>query len=108
LVLSSPFAIVWFAAVGGVLIAQAGGQNWFSVISFVMDFFVAGLCWTGILCAVTYHGSKNLNRSALSVLFNISVGIGFLTYRVAFSGYQALILGISEPILKKMYGPMNI
>lgn len=102
LALSSPSAIIWFTAVGGVLIAEAGGQNWLSTTSFLVGFFIAGLCWTLILCAIAHHGSKTLDSSALTTCYLISaLLLVFLTYQVALSGYQTLILGISEPILQK-------
>lgn len=95
LALSSPSAIIWFTAVGGVLIAEAGGQNWLTTTSFLVGFFIAGLCWTFALCAIAHHGSKAFDSKALTICYLISaLLLVFLTYQVALSGYQSLILGI--------------
>jgi L-lysine exporter family protein LysE/ArgO len=94
LALSSPSAIVWFAAVGGALIAQSGVQGWHATGYFLGGFFIAGVLWTVILCAAAAKGGKVFGSKALSFCYFASaVLFAFFAWQVVSSGYRSLILG---------------
>lgn len=94
LALSSPSAIIWFAAVGGALIAQSGVQGWRATGSFLGGFFVAGILWTVTLCFAAANGGKVFGARALSYCYFASAGLfAFFAWQVVSSGYRSLILG---------------
>jgi L-lysine exporter family protein LysE/ArgO len=95
LALSSPSAIVWFAAVGGALIAQSGVQGWQATGSFLAGFFGAGFLWTVAVCFVARQGGKVFGTKALSFCYFASAALfAFFAYQVVSSGYRTLILGL--------------
>jgi L-lysine exporter family protein LysE/ArgO len=95
LALSSPSAIVWFAAVGGALIAQSGVRNWEATGSFLAGFFGAGLLWTVAVCLVARQGGKVFGTKALSFCYFASAALfAYFAYHVVSSGYRTLLLGL--------------
>jgi L-lysine exporter family protein LysE/ArgO len=70
LALASPTAIVWFAAVGGSVIAAYGGQRRV-LVPFAAGFFLAGVAWSVVLAfgaaALSRWGGRRLVR-ALSLV----------------------------------------
>jgi L-lysine exporter family protein LysE/ArgO len=95
LALSSPSAIVWFAAVGGALIAQAGIQGWEATGRFLVGFFVAGVVWTCAICLVARLGGRAFGAKALSFCYFASAALFvFFAWQVVSSGYRTLILGL--------------
>ncbi|GLS03584.1 lysine transporter LysE [Chitiniphilus shinanonensis] len=62
LALASPSAILWFAAVGGSLIAQATDGSALSAARFLAGFFSGGLAWTVFIVVTASHGGKLLGR----------------------------------------------
>jgi L-lysine exporter family protein LysE/ArgO len=95
LALSSPSAIVWFAAVGGALIAQSGVKGWVATGSFLAGFFVAGVAWTCSLCLAARQGGKAFGARALSFCYFASAALFvFFGWQVVTSGYRSLILGL--------------
>ncbi|WP_332262253.1 LysE family translocator [Paraburkholderia sp. SOS3] len=95
LALSSPSAIVWFAAVGGALIAQSAMQGWKSTGPFLAGFFVAGVAWTCALCLIARAGGKAFGTKALSFCYLASATLFvFFAWQVVSSGYRTLILGL--------------
>lgn len=95
LALSSPSAIVWFAAVGGALIAQSGVEGWEATGSFLAGFFGAGVLWTVAVCTIARQGGKVFGTSALAVFYFASAALfAFFAYKVVSSGYRTLILGL--------------
>jgi L-lysine exporter family protein LysE/ArgO len=94
LALSSPSAIVWFAAVGGSLIAQSGVSGWQATGSFLGGFFAAGLVWTGSVCFVARQGGKRFGARGLSFCYFASAALfAFFAFQVVTSGYRTLIVG---------------
>lgn len=94
LALSSPSAIIWFAAVGGALIAQSGVQGWRATGSFLGGFFVAGVLWTVALCSAASKGGRVFGTKALSFCYFASAALfAFFAWQVVSSGYRSLILG---------------
>lgn len=93
LALSSPSAIIWFAAVGGALIAQSNVQGWRATGYFLGGFFVAGVLWTVVLCAAATKGGKVFGARALSLCYFASAALfAFFAWQVVTSGYKSLIL----------------
>ncbi|SAL45178.1 LysE family protein [Caballeronia choica] len=64
LAVSSPSAILWFAAVGGALIAKAGATSPVSASVFLTGFFFGGLGWTLFICTLASHGRTDANARA--------------------------------------------
>jgi L-lysine exporter family protein LysE/ArgO len=65
LAVSSPSAILWFAAVGGALIAKAGATSASTAPVFLGGFFAGGLVWTLFICALASHGRKRAGTGLL-------------------------------------------
>lgn len=96
LAMSSPSAILWFAAVGGTLIARSGGDDLASSGLFLMGFFCAGLVWCAGVCLAATQGGKLLGDKLLrySYLASAAIFCYFAVY-VILSGYQEFIVGTS-------------
>ena len=94
LAMSSPSAILWFAAVGGTLISRSGGGGLLSAGQFLAGFFCAGVLWCVAICAVASQGGKLLGDRLLRYCYVASAGIfaWFAVYVIG-SGYQEFILG---------------
>ncbi|SEN38198.1 L-lysine exporter family protein LysE/ArgO [Pseudomonas sp. ok272] len=94
LAMSSPSAILWFAAVGGTLIARSGGGSLVSAGLFLAGFFCAGLLWCAALCLAATQGGKLLGDKLLrySYLASAAIFCYFAVY-VILSGYQEFIVG---------------
>ncbi len=75
LALSSPSAIVWFAAVGGALIAQSGVQGWQATSMFLGGFLAAGVVWTISICLVARQGGKLFGARALTFCYYASAAL---------------------------------
>ncbi len=92
LALSSPSAIVWFAAVGGALIAKAGATNARMASAFLIGFFLGGLCWTLFLCTLASQGRKRAGASLLRACHIASALLfAYLAYTVIVDGYRDLV-----------------
>jgi len=98
LAMSSPTAILWFAAVGGVLISRSGGGSLLEAGLFLSGFFAAGLVWCLSLCGIASHGGRLLGDRLLtwSYLLSAAIFCYFAVY-VIVSGYREFIL--SSPAL---------
>jgi L-lysine exporter family protein LysE/ArgO len=93
LALSSPSAILWFAAVGGVLIAKAGATTASTASLFLAGFFLGGLVWTLFLCALASHGRKRAGSGLLRSCHALSALLfAYFSYSVIVDGYRDLIL----------------
>lgn len=60
LAMASPTSILWFAAVGGTLIAQATDGTWLSTMDFLVGFFAGGVAWTLFIALASHHGGKSM------------------------------------------------
>ncbi|WDY56717.1 LysE family translocator [Pseudomonas sp. PSKL.D1] len=98
LAMSSPTAILWFAAVGGVLISRSGGGSMVDAGLFLSGFFAAGLVWCMGLCSIASHGGRLLGDRLLtwSYLLSAAIFCYFAVY-VVISGYREFILA-SPPL----------
>ncbi|MGE8324927.1 LysE family translocator [Pseudomonas urmiensis] len=93
LAMSSPSAILWFAAVGGVLISRSGAGSMLDAGLFLSGFFAAGLLWCVSLCGIASHGGRLLGERLLtwSYLLSAAIFCYFAVY-VIVSGYREFIL----------------
>ncbi|MGJ7549179.1 LysE family translocator [Pseudomonas alloputida] len=98
LAMSSPSAILWFAAVGGVLIARSGGGSLLDAGLFLGGFFAAGMVWCMGICGIASHGGRLLGDRLLtwSYLLSAAIFCYFAVY-VIISGYREFILA-SPPL----------
>jgi L-lysine exporter family protein LysE/ArgO len=93
LALSSPSAIIWFAAVGGALIAKAGATNALTASLFLGGFFFGGLSWTLFLCTLASHGRKRAGAGLLRACHIASALLfAYLAYSVIVDGYRGLVV----------------
>ena len=93
LAVSSPSAILWFAAVGGALIAKAGATGPVSASAFLIGFFCGGLGWTLFICSLASHGRKRAGTALLRACHVLSaVLFAYFAYSVIVNGYHDLIL----------------
>lgn len=93
LAVSSPSAILWFAAVGGALIAKAGATGTASASLFLTGFFLGGLGWTVFICSLASHGRKRAGTGLLRACHVLSaVLFAYFSYSVIVNGYHDLIL----------------
>jgi L-lysine exporter family protein LysE/ArgO len=60
LALSSPTAILWFAAVGGSVIAAHATQS-SALLPFLSGFFAAGVAWTFVIAMLTGYAHRRLS-----------------------------------------------
>jgi L-lysine exporter family protein LysE/ArgO len=99
LAMSSPSAILWFAAVGGTLIARSGGGSLLSSGLFLSGFFCAGLLWCGGLCLAATQGGKLLGDKLLRYSYMASAAIFcYFAVYVIVSGYREFVssAGVAE------------
>jgi L-lysine exporter family protein LysE/ArgO len=70
--LASPSAIIWFAAVGGSLIAQSGADTPSSLLALLGGFFLAGASWCVFVIGVAAYGGQALGPRFRQVCHLIS------------------------------------
>ncbi|MEX3857721.1 LysE family translocator [Paraburkholderia sp. BR10923] len=93
LAVSSPSAILWFAAVGGALIAKAGATSPTTALIFLGGFFLGGLCWTLFICGLGSHGRKRAGAGLLRACHVLSALLfAYFSYSVIVNGYRDLIV----------------
>lgn len=93
LAVSSPSAILWFAAVGGALIAKAGATSPRTAALFLGGFFLGGLCWTIFICGLGSHGRKRAGAGLLRICHVLSALLfAYFSYSVIVNGYHDLIV----------------
>ncbi|MEM5404741.1 MULTISPECIES: LysE family translocator [Paraburkholderia] len=93
LALSSPSAILWFAAVGGALIAKSGATSAGAASLFLLGFFAGGLAWTLFICGLASHGRKRAGTGLLRACHVLSALLfAYFSYSVIVHGYREMIL----------------
>ncbi|MGF6968604.1 L-lysine exporter family protein LysE/ArgO [Paraburkholderia sp. WC7.3g] len=93
LAVSSPSAILWFAAVGGALIAKTGATTPATALIFLGGFFLGGLCWTLFICGLGSHGRKRAGTGLLRACHVLSALLfAYFSYSVIVNGYHDLIV----------------
>ncbi len=93
LALSSPSAILWFAAVGGALIAKSGATSTGAGALFLSGFFLGGLGWTLFLCSLASHGRKRAGTGLLRACHVVSALLfAWFSWSVIVHGYHDLVV----------------
>ncbi|MFM0736581.1 LysE family transporter [Paraburkholderia xenovorans] len=99
LAVSSPSAILWFAAVGGALIAKAGATGVATAPVFLGGFFLGGLCWTLFICGLGSHGRKRAGTGLLRACHVLSALLfAYFSYSVIVNGYRDLIVQTAQAV----------
>lgn len=92
LAMSSPTAIIWFAAVGGALISSSGDNGFESASLFLAGFFTAGVLFAGVLCFIASQGGKILGDKLLKYSYFASSAIfAYFAGYVIINGYTELL-----------------
>lgn len=92
LAMSSPSAILWFATVGGAIISRMGQHSLAASGLFLSGFFIAGVCWTCLLCLAGSFGGKLLGARLLKYSYMASAVIfSYFAIYVIVSGYREFI-----------------
>lgn len=92
LAMSSPSAILWFAAVGGALIAKAGATTPATESVFLSGFFLGGLAWTLFVCTLASQGRKRAGATLMRACHVVSALLfAYFSYSVIVGGYRDLI-----------------
>jgi len=93
LAISSPSAILWFATVGGSIIAaSAGAQS--ALLPFFSGFFISGVLWSLAIALLSGQGRRVLGPRLVR-WFSIGSAALFLylALKVFFDGYNTLLQG---------------
>lgn len=93
LALASPTAILFFASIGGSVIASTtDSTSYEALMLFFLGFFVAGLVWSAFMAVVSSQGAKLLGEK-LTRGFSIVSAILFLFFavKVFLDGYHTLL-----------------
>ena len=92
LAMSSPSAILWFAAVVGALIAKAGATTPATASVFLSGFFLGGLAWTLFVCTLASQGRKRAGATLMRACHVVSALLfAYFSYSVIVCGYRDLI-----------------
>jgi L-lysine exporter family protein LysE/ArgO len=91
LALSSPTAILWFAAVGGsVIAAHATGAA--ALLPFLCGFCVAGVCWTLLMATLTGYAHRRLSTKFIRGLaLTSAILFCYFAIVVFVSGYREFV-----------------
>jgi len=92
LALASPSAILWFATIGGSVIASSQDGSEMSLLLFMSGFFAASIVWSLAIACVAALGGKVMGPSLIKG-FSVASAVLFLFFacKVFYSGYQTLI-----------------
>jgi L-lysine exporter family protein LysE/ArgO len=90
--LASPTSILWFAAVGGAVIAQStDGSAWMNGV-FLGGFFGGGLAWSAFVAVLAGKGRHLIgHRLALSCNACSAVLFAYFAFAVIVHGYRTLV-----------------
>ncbi|UJR53157.1 LysE family translocator [Dickeya zeae] len=91
--LASPSALLWFAAVGGTLIAQATDGSSRQITLFLAGFFIGGILWTLFMAVLIKYGRGAL-KGRLSFYCSAVSAVLFAVFavQVIVNGYQTLLV----------------
>jgi L-lysine exporter family protein LysE/ArgO len=89
LALASPSAILWFAAVGGSIIASVGGDQ-HSLRGFAAGFFLGGIVWSGAFAFAAGALKRVLGANLLRVL-SFAAALLFLYF-----AFMVFLQGVRE------------
>ncbi len=90
--LASPSSLLWFAAVGGSIIAQSTDGSSLAASVFLSGFFLGGLAWSSFLAWLASHGQKLVGHRLLLYCNAASAALfAYLALGVIVHGYQTLL-----------------
>ncbi|WP_293763380.1 LysE family transporter [uncultured Aquitalea sp.] len=90
--LASPSSLLWFAAVGGSVIAQSTDGSALSAGVFLTGFFLGGAAWSSFLALLASHGQKLVGHQLLLYCNAASAALfAWLAFGVIVHGYQTLL-----------------
>ncbi|HLN49370.1 MAG TPA: LysE family transporter [Steroidobacteraceae bacterium] len=91
LALSSPSAILWFAVVGGSVIAAHAGAG-AALLAFLFGFFLAGVCWTILIATLAGYAHRRLSTRFIRGL-SLASAILFCYFAVVVfvNGYREFV-----------------
>lgn len=94
--LASPSSLLWFAAVGGTLIAQATDGSSSQVALFLSGFFAGGVLWT-LLMSILIKFGRGALKGRLSLYCSAISAVLFAGFaiQVIVNGYQTLLLPLA-------------
>lgn len=93
LAMSSPSAILWFAAVGGAIIARQSADTLGAGL-FLGGFFTAGVVWTCALCLLAAQGGRLLGQRLVKYTYIASALIfAYFAVYVVVTGYLEFFPG---------------
>ncbi len=92
LALSSPSAILWFATVGGSVIASTHMESRLSLVDFFGGFFLASNLWSIAIAYICQHGGNMMGPKLMKGFSVASAGL-FLCFavKVFMNGYRTLL-----------------
>ena len=91
LALGSPTAILWFAAIGGSVMASRAGDGT-PIVPFVLGFFSAGLAWSLFVAVGTASLGRAAGPRAIRILSSLSaILFAAMAVWVAVDGARALL-----------------
>jgi len=100
LAMSSPSAILWFAAVGGAIIARQGSDI-ASAGLFLSGFFAAGIFWALILCTLAAQGGRLMGQQLVRYTYIASALIfAYFAAYVVITGYAEFIGNPTPPSIE--------
>jgi L-lysine exporter family protein LysE/ArgO len=92
LALSSPSVILWFAMVGGSIVASQGDQIKGALIPFLLGFFTASIVWSFFMALISSEGGKRMGarlHQGFSILS--SMLFLYLAIHVFMNGYTEFV-----------------
>lgn len=92
LALASPSAILWFATIGGSVIASSNAHSSSALLLFFGGFFTASVTWSLFMAGVSSQGGKWLGHRLVRG-FSFASALLFLYFagKVFVDGYQTLL-----------------
>lgn len=92
LALASPSAILWFATIGGSVIASSNADSTTDLLLFFSGFFVASITWSLFMAGVSSQGGKWLgNRLVRAFSFVSALLFLYFAGKVFVDGYHTLL-----------------
>ena len=92
LALSSPSAILWFATVGGSVIASTTMDSHLSLLLFFCGFYVASNLWSVVLAYLCHHGGRMMGPKLMQGFSLVSAGLFlYFAVKVFANGYETLL-----------------
>ncbi len=90
LAIASPSAILWFASVGGAVIATTAERATSGLWLFFAGFFAAGLVWSVLIAWASSHGRRFGARFVRALSLASALLFAVLAVKVFVDGYRSL------------------